>query len=205
MTFWETVARGEYIMIALAVLVIIVLWIWIYKGSKIAKPSKREQSLLISKVKDYVAEGDIDNAVSICHDSDTPLGEVMACGLTLVGHPMEEIFHAMQRETEIQKQLYLPGIHWLKYIAVVAPLLGAIGTLIGICDGFRDIANDEFIADLNIIAGSVAPTIPTIVAGLGVGILALVAMACLDSEITHATNRLNEAQKDITEILNEPV
>lgn len=204
MTVWEAVERGEYVLIALAVMLIAIIWIFIYRLNVIKRPSKESQKLLLSKVKDYVTEGDLDNAVGICLLSGTPLGKVLGSGLAHVGRPFSEIYRAMLNETDIQKQLYLAGLSWLKYLAATAPLIGAGGTLIGICDGFRNIADDGFVADLNSIAGSIAPTLPTIVGGLCVGVVALFAMAFLESGINRAINRLLDVQKDLTEILNQP-
>ena len=204
MTFWETVQRGEYVMIALAVIVIIICWLWIWRSRILSAPKKSVWLHLLSVIKDNVEEGDLDSAIEICLANKHPQAKILAAGLTFVGHPIPEIYQAMKREADMMNNGYEIGIPWLKFFAVMSPLLGACGTLAGICTALRDIGQDEFMADINLLAEAIAPTIPTVISGIGVGILALAAIASIETKITMANKGLKSVEQDLALIINNP-
>lgn len=203
MTFWETVERGEYVMIALAVLFIITIIVWWVRAAKLGKQRKSYPDLM-HRVRDHVMEGDIDNARQICGSVDTPGAKVVETGLSRIGKSMLEVSSSMQESASIEKDAMTKGLRWLRFIAVISPLLGLGGTLVGIIDRLRDLGEVGPIVDLSMLCGAISPTIVTTVSGLGVGIFALVAMTCLDAKIDSSQRRLDELAAEFTDLLNEP-
>ncbi|MCH5242198.1 MAG: MotA/TolQ/ExbB proton channel family protein [Muribaculaceae bacterium] len=202
MTFWETVERGEYVMIALAVLFILTIIIWWVRSAKLGKERKTYPDLM-HRVRDHVMEGDIDNAHQLSGSLNTPGAKVVEAGLSRVGKSIPEIATSMHDTTSIEKEAMTRGLRWLRFIAVVSPLMGLGGTLVGIIDRLRDLGESGG-ADLSILCDAISPTIITTVAGLGVGIFALVAMTCLDAKIDKAQRRLDELSLEFMDLLNEP-
>lgn len=204
MTFWETVERGEYVMIGLAVLFIITIVIWWVRASKLRRERKTYPDLM-HRVRDHVMEGDIDNARQQCESVGTPGARVVATGISHVGKSMLEVTAAMQEISQVEKENMTRGLRWLRCIAVVSPLLGLGGTLTGVIDRLRDLAEAGPMVDLSMLCGAISPTIVTTVAGLGTGIFALVAMTCLDAVVDKSARRMDELTSDFTALLNEPV
>lgn len=203
MTFWETVERGEYVMIALAVLVIVITLIWIVRSAKLYS-QRKTYSTLMPKVRDNVVEGDIDTARQICGSVGSPGSKVVEAGLKKVGHPMQEVKSSIRETSEYEKQKMTAGTRWLRLIAVVSPLLGLGGTLVGVIDRLRDLGEGLGIVDLSVLCSNISPTIVTTVAGLGVGIFALIALTCLESTIDTSQRRLDMLGTEFTDFLNEP-
>ncbi|MCH5234125.1 MAG: MotA/TolQ/ExbB proton channel family protein [Muribaculaceae bacterium] len=203
MTFWETVERGEYVMIALAVLFILSIIIWWVRSAKLGRDRKTYPDLM-HRVRDHVIEGDIDNARQLCDTIATPGAKVVETGLSRVGKSMLEVTTSMQETALIEKDSMTRGIRWLRFIAVISPLLGLGGTLVGIIDRLRDLGELGPTVDLSMLCGAISPTIVTTVAGLGVGIFALVAITCLDARIDSSRRRLDELTVEFTDLLNEP-
>ena len=203
MTFWETVERGEYVMIALAILFIISIIIWWVRSAKLGKERKTYPDLM-HRVRDHVVEGDIDNARQLCDALATPGAKVVETGLSRVGKSMMEITTSMQEKAAIEKDIMTKGLRWLRFLAVISPLLGLGGTLVGIIDRLRDLGVMGPTVDMSMLCASIAPTIVTTVAGLGVGIFALIAMTCLDAKIDSSQRRIDEVASEFTDLLNEP-
>lgn len=203
MTFWETVERGEYVMIALAVLLIITVCIWWIRAAKLKK-QKKTYTALMYRMKDHVTEGDIENACKFCQASSSPGARMIASGLNNIGKPISEISSGMDRISMIEKEEMNSGSGWLKAIAVISPLLGLAGTLTGIIDRLRDLGENGDSVNLSMLCYAIAPTIVTTVAGLGVGIFALIALTCLESGIKSSMIDLDKVKEDFIDLLNSP-
>lgn len=203
MTFWETVERGEYVMIALAVILIIVICIWWVRGARLGK-ERKSYAPLMQRLRDLIMEGDVENARQLCDNSVNAGGRVLAVGIKLIGKPMADLTSAIQDMANLEKEKMSRGLVWLRAFAVISPLLGLGGTLVGVIDRLRDIGLMGELADISHLCQEIAPTIITTVAGLGVGIFSIIAFTCLDASIDGSRNRLSELTLEFTELLNEP-
>lgn len=203
MTFWETVERGEYVMIALAVLFILSVCVWWVRGAKLNR-QKKIYPIIIYRMKDHITEGDIENAQKFCQSLSSPGARVISVGLTRIGKPMPEITTDLQTVSNIEKEEMAKGSRWLWAIAVISPLLGLGGTLVGIIDRLRDLGEMGASVDLSMICGAISPTIVTTVAGLGVGIFSLIAYTFLEAAIDSSRRDLDKVAVDFIDILNTP-
>ena len=204
MTFWDTIERGEYVMFALAVLVIVIIVIWWVRGVALNRRKKTYHSMM-QRVRDHVVEGDLENARQLCEVADSPGGRVICAGIHRIGRPMSEVKGSMNEVADIEKDEMAKGSGWLRSIAVISPLLGLGGTLVGIVDRLRDLGESGANIDTSAVCGALAPTIVTTVAGIGVGIFSLFALTCLEGTINSARRRLDEVSVEFTALLDEPV
>lgn len=203
MSFWEYIVAGEYVIIALGILFIIALWIWIDRTDKLVKDDKK-YNLMLSKVRDFIAEGDIENAVGICRKTQTSASLVMAKGLSMIGNPMEVITSSMIQESTLQKENYGNGGQWLKFISVISPLLGIGGTMAGIWSRLMILTSDGGVVDIPVISEAVAPALFTTIAGLFVGIMSLLCFTCLNVRVKKTVKNIYKAIDDVENILNQP-
>lgn len=203
MNFWETVERGEYVMIALAVIFIVIICIWWARSARLGK-QRKGYATLMQRVRDHVVEGDIENARQLCDITTSPAANVLYAGLGRIGTPMTEVRAAMWDTAEIEKDKMTAGTRWLRALSVISPLLGLGGTLVGVIDRLRDLGLAGFSTDISAVCGAIAPTIVTTVAGLGVGIFSLIALTALESRIDSSKSKLDEVSIEFTNLLNEP-
>lgn len=203
MNFWDIVVDGEYVMFALASLFLIVVAIWWARAYKLSSLTKKTESIM-HQIRDYVMEGDIENAMHVCQSANTPGSIIILAGLKRVGRQMPEIFAAMQTAREGEIPDLQKGLRWLRAIAVIAPLAGVGGTLGGICDKLCDLSELGTTVDVAQLAGAVAPTIVTTIAGIITGVISLFAYICLEGSIDKTESRLADFEMEFTDLLNEP-
>lgn len=204
MNFWETIQRGEYVMLALGAFILLVVVIWWVKGVTLNR-QKKKYSTFIHKLRDYMIEGDIENAKQLCIYSNLPCGRTIGAGVMRLGRPMNEIREAIGDVAEIEKITMARGCRWLRLVSVVAPLLGLGGTLVGIIDRFRDLNESGVNIDVTEVCNAITPAIVTTVVGLGVGIFSLIALTFLEGTINSARKGLDEVNLEFMNLLNEPV
>lgn len=203
MTFWETIERGEYVMFALAVIFIIITVIWCVRVCRLGKYNKSYPDLM-QRVRDHVTEGDVENARQLCEVVITPGARMICAGVSRIGTPIHEVKTSMAEVADIEKEKMTAGAYWLKILAIVAPLIGLGGTLTGMVDRLRDLGEGVNPVDTAMVCDALAPTIVTTVAGLGVGVFSLIALACLEATIRSSRIRLDEVAVEFINLLNEP-
>lgn len=203
MTFWETIERGEYVMIALAVLLIAAIAIWWVRGAALHR-GRKGYGMLMQRLRDHVAEGDLENARQLCAAGDTPGCRVLEAGVARIGRPMPDVKTAIDQVKSLEFEEMQRGTIWLRFIAVASPLIGLGGTLVGVIDRLRDFGEVSSGASQQLLSGQIAPTIVTTVAGLGVGVFALFALACLASSIGRSRQALENLSVEFTDFLDEP-
>ena len=202
-TFWETVESGVYIMIPLAVLLIISLCIWARRFSVVSRELKPPY-LLMERLRDYVIEGDLENARQLCENSESAAGQILLRGVSRIGYPIAEVANSMSEILEVENVKLEKGLRWLKAISVIAPLLGAIGTLIGVTIAFQSSTDEAGMFDGAILCELLSPTFITVISGLGVGIISLIALTALDGRVQKTQNRLSALCVEFLDLLNEP-
>lgn len=203
MNFWETITRGEYVMFALAVLFILVIIIWIVRATKLSSLINKNLSMM-HRIRDYVVEGDLDNAIEFCQANPSPGARIICAGLTRVGQNMAEISTVMLTAREAESSNLEKGKRWINAIAIMAPLIGAAGTLAGICDGLIELADAGAFADMALLGQEIAPTIVTTIVGLGVGVFSIFAYYCLEGAIDKTKSSLASLALEFEDLLNEP-
>ena len=203
MNFWETIIRGEYVMFALAVLLLAALCIW-WVRSAVMSRLRKSYPALMHRLHDHIAEGDVENARQLCEDSSGAGAVVLCAGVKRIGKPMNEIEGGMKAVEAIEINRLNRGTRWIRAIAVVSPLIGLGGTLVGIVDRLRDLGERGVAVNIADVCSELAPTIVTTVAGLGVGVLALLALVCLEGSISKTSRSLEDLTMEFIDLLNQP-
>ena len=204
MTFWETIVSGEYVMFALAAILIAVVVIWWARTAWLLSLRKRNIALM-HRIRDYVVEGDIENSISLCSGTNLPGARVVESGLKMIGSTLPEIKKAMDHEQSRQQYSLRRGNIWLKALAIIAPLAGCAGTLAGACHHLHQLALSPEGTDPAAACGAIAPTIITTIAGLGVGIIAIIAGTSLEAMGRKAEDEICDLEDELIDILNTPV
>ena len=204
LSFWSLVTDGGYIMIPLAVLLIVTVYIFIERCIAIHRASKSDASFM-NRIRDYVMEGDIENAEQLCERTDTPISRLILKGVTRIGRPASEVQSAIENTGNLEIANLGKGFTWLSTTAAGAPMLGFLGTVIGMIEAFFALANAGTAANITVLSSGIYQALVTTVAGLVVGIISLFAYNYLVARVNVVTNMMESKTVEFMDLLNEPV
>jgi biopolymer transport protein ExbB len=162
---WEA---GGFMMwplgLALAIGILIIIWKFIDLQSKAARTRK-----LLGDVDEMIAQGRLDEALARCEDSKAPAAEILKAGLRRHEEGTERVMQAIENAGAIQVAGLERGLVWLATLANVAPLLGFLGTVIGMIMAFQaiEIAGE---VEATLVAGGIKVALITTATGLTIAI-----------------------------------
>ena len=203
LSFWSLIMDGGYIMIPLAVLLLVVVYVFTERCIVINRAAKQDKSFM-DRIRDYVHDGDIESAQNLCKKSGTPYSRLIAKGLSRIGRPMNDILVAIENTGNIEIASLSKGLPWLATTAAGAPMLGFLGTVVGMVQAFYAIASEGNSANIATFSSGIYTALVTTVAGLVVGVIALFAYNYLVARINSVMNMLESKSMEFMDLLNEP-
>ena len=203
LSLWSLVMDGGYIMIPLAILLVVSIYIMVERSIALRRASKDDDTFM-KRIRDYVMEGDIENAVNLCRRTDTPYAKLILKGDNRIGRPMNDVLVAIENTGNIEVASMGKGFTWLSTTAAGAPMLGFLGTVVGMIDAFYALASAGTSANITVLSSGIYQALVTTVAGLVVGIIALFAYNYLVSRVNHIMNMMEAKTMEFMDLLNEP-
>ncbi|MCP9612573.1 MotA/TolQ/ExbB proton channel family protein [Coprobacter sp. LH1063] len=203
LNMWELSLKGGIIMIPLLLLSILAIYIFIERIIVIRKAAKEDRTFM-DRIKDYIHDGEIDSALSLCKKTDTPYARLIEKGITRLGRPMNDVLVAIENVGNIEVAKLEKGFPLLATAAAGAPMLGFLGTVTGMVRAFYNMASAGSSADITTLSGGIYEALVTTVAGLVVGIIALFAYNYLVARVDGVVNQLEAKTMEFMDLLNEP-
>lgn len=202
-TLWDLVLDGGYIMIPLALLLLLCIYIFSERCWAISR-AMREDKTFMKRIRDCIMEGDMDNAVRLCKKNDTPTARLVLKGITRIGRPAPEVMTAIENTGNIEVTRLGKGLTWLSTTAAGAPMLGFLGTVVGMMESFFEMSAAGSASDINTLSGGISLALVTTVAGLIVGVTALFAYNYLVARLGKVMAGLESKTMEFMDMLNEP-
>lgn len=203
LSLWDLCVEGGWIMIPLALLALVCIYIFIERTIVVRNASKEDETFM-QRIRDYIHEGEIDSALNVCRSTPTPFGRLIAKGISRIGRPTNDVLAAIENTGNIEVANLSKGLPWLATTAAGAPMLGFLGTVIGMVKAFYSIANSGNAAQIGSFAGGIYTALVTTVAGLIVGIAAMFAYNFLVARINKVMRLMEARTMEFMDLLNEP-
>ncbi|MCM1377913.1 MAG: MotA/TolQ/ExbB proton channel family protein [Clostridium sp.] len=203
MNIWQLVIDGGYIMIPLAILLLISIYIFTERCIVINRALKGDPSFM-KRIRDYIFEGDLESAVNLCRRSDSPASRMILKGISRVGRPTQDVLTAVENAGNLEIANLGKGMTWLSTTAAGAPMLGFLGTVVGMIQAFYNLSLAGSAANVTHLSGGIYQALVTTVAGLIVGIVALFAYNYLSGRLNRVANSLEAKTMEFMDLLNEP-
>lgn len=203
LSLWSLTLDGGYIMIPLALLLVLAIYIFTERCIVINRAVRRDPTFM-KRVRDYVHEGDIDSAENLCRRTDTPYARMILKGISRIGRPVSDVLTALENQGNIEVSRLGKGLPWLATTAAGAPMLGFLGTVVGMIEAFFQLAQAGTQANVSLLSGGIYQALVTTVAGLIVGILAMFAYNYLSARIGRVLSNMEESTVEFMDLLNEP-
>lgn len=203
LSLWELCLRGGWLMIPIALLSLICVYVFIERAVVIYRAGRTDDSFM-KRIRAYVHEGDLESANNLCRKTGTPAARLIEKGLSRIGRPVNDILAAIENTGNIEIANLSKGLPWLATTAAGAPMLGFLGTVIGMVQAFYAIASSGNSANIGTFASGIYTALVTTVAGLVVGVIALFAYNILVARINSVMNLLEQQTMEFMDLLNEP-
>ncbi len=195
---------GPVIMIPLLILSIIAVYIFIERLVVIHKASKEDKDFM-NRIKDYITDGKVEDASRLCQSVNTPYARMIEKGISRLGKPMNDVLVAIENVGNIETNKLEKGFTMLATISGGAPMLGFLGTVLGMVQAFFDMANAGNNVDITVLSNGIYTAMITTVAGLIVGIVAYFAYNYLVAKLDNVVQSMERKTMEFMDLLNEPV
>lgn len=196
--------KGGWIMAVLGIMSIIAVYIFIERYLTINKASKEDKHFM-NNIRDFMLNGRLDSALSLCRNNESPIARMIEKGLIRIGRPLSDINTAIENVGKLEVSRMEKNIAGLATIAGAAPMLGFLGTVIGMVIAFYDMSMAGNNIDIALLSNGIYQAMITTVGGLIVGILAYVLYNVLVSRIEKLVFILEMRASEFMDLLHEPV
>ena len=203
LSLWDLCLRGGPLMIVLALLSLVCIYIFVERAIVINRAA-REDDTFMKRIRDYIHEGEIESAFNLCKKNGSPYSRLIAKGISRIGRPVNDILAAVENTGNIEIANLSKGLPWLATTAAGAPMIGFLGTVIGMVQAFYAIASQGTSANISTFSSGIYTALVTTVAGLVVGVVALFAYNYLVARINSVMNLLESKSMEFMDLLNEP-
>jgi biopolymer transport protein ExbB len=202
-SIYELVLKGGWIMAILGLLSIIAVYIFIERFFTINKAS-REDKHFMNNIRDFIKGGKIDSALALCKSNKSPIARMIEKGLMRIGRPLNDINAAIENVGKLEVSRLEKNVAGLATIAGAAPMLGFLGTVIGMIIAFYDMSMAGNNIDIALLSTGIYQAMITTVGGLIVGILAYVCYNILVARVEKLVYLLEARSIEFMDLLNEP-
>ena len=200
---FELTVKGGWIMIPIALLSVVAIYIFVERFFAIRKASQ-EDIHFMNRIKEFIHEGKIDAAKRLAQNTESPVSRMIEAGITRIGRPMTDVNAAIENVGKLEVYKLERGLPTLATAAGAAPMLGFLGTVIGMIRAFFAMANAGSNIDVSLLSNGIYIAMVTTAAGLFVGIIAYFCYNILVSRIEKVVFILEARSSEFMDLLNEP-
>lgn len=204
LTLLDLTIKGGWVMIPIILLSFIAAYIFIERFFVI-KRAAMEDSNFMNRIKDYIHDGKIDAALALCRSTDSPSARMIEKGLTRLGRPLQDISSSIENVGKLEISKLEKGFPTLATITGAEPMLGFLGTVIGMVQSFMAMSQAGNNIDVSMMSGGIYTALITTVAGLIIGILGYFAYNTLVVRVERIVFNLEATLTEFMDILNEPI
>ena len=195
---------GAQIIIAvLFVLLFMAVYIYFERSFAIKAASKLDRNFM-NQIRDNVAQGNVQAAKVLCAQQNTPVSRLTDKGISRIGSPLEDINTAIENAGRLEVYKLEKNVSILATIAGAAPMIGFLGTVIGMVLAFHQLATSSGQAEMGALAEGIYTAMTTTVAGLIVGIIAYMGYNHLVVRTDKVVHQMEATAVDFLDLLNEP-
>lgn len=202
-SFFDMALKGGWIMIPLLFLFVMAIYIFFERYFYLKKAAKEDAGFM-NKIKDYIHDGKIESAINLCDTSKSPEARMIAKGITRLGRPLEDVSVAIENVGNLEISKLEKGLTFLATISGGAPMIGFLGTVIGMIRAFYDMANAGNNIDVGLLSSGIYTAMVTTVAGLIIGIVAYFAYNYMVSKVDKVVQKMESRTMEFLDLLNEP-
>ncbi len=190
-------------MVPIVILSFVAIYIFFERFLTIQK-ANQDPNAFMHKIKEQVLKGDINGAKLLCSQTDSPIARMIEKGISRIGSPLKNIEASIENVGKIEIFKLEKNLSTLATISGAAPMMGFLGTVIGMVKAFISISQQEGSVSPKLLSDGIYTAMITTVAGLIVGIIAYLAYNYLVSRVQKVIHKMEYTSIDFVDLLQEP-
>ncbi len=195
--------QGGFMMIPILILSVMAVYIFVERVLTINKAAKTPEQF-IARIRELVEKGDISAAKMMCQQNDSPVARMIEKGISRIGSPLKNIEVSIENVGKIEIFKLEKNLSLLATISGSAPMLGFLGTVIGMIQAFIAIAQEEGSVSPKLLSEGIYTAMVTTAAGLFVGILAYLGYNYLVTRVQKVVHKMEYSSVEFIDLLQEP-
>ncbi len=199
----ELALAGGWLMIPIVLSSFVAIYIFVERIITINKANENPDAF-VGKIKELVLKGDITAAKMLCNQHDTPVARMIEKGVSRIGSPLKNIEASIENVGKIELFKLEKNLSVLATVSGAAPMMGFLGTVIGMVQAFISIAQEEGSVSPKLLADGIYTAMITTVAGLIVGIVAYLGYNFLVTRVSKVVNKMEYSAIEFIDLLQEP-
>jgi len=196
----DILLRGGFLMWPILLCSVVSLAIIVERFLQIRRAS-RDNREFVGEVRTAIARGDLSSAVRECERSDGAICNIVLAGLSRVSRGEEEVRRAIMSAGELESERLEKHVPILATIVGGAPLLGFLGTVLGMITAFQQIEALGGNVDASVLAGGIWQALLTTAAGLSVAVFTFFAHNVIVNKIRGIVSELEQHSERILDVL----
>ncbi len=200
---WDLVQKGGWIMAILGLMSVIAIYIFIERFLMIQRATKEDKNFM-NNIRDYMHNDRLESAITLCKSTNTPIARMIQKGLARIGKPLPDINAAIENVGNLEVARLEKNVATLATVASVAPMVGFLGTVLGMVRAFYDMSMAGNNIDVGLLSTGIYQAMITTVGGLIVGIIGYVLYNVLVARIEKMVFLLEARASEFMDVLYEP-
>ncbi len=195
---------GIFIMGPLGILSVIAIYIFIERFLAIQKAQSLDPSFM-NKMKDFIHEGKMQSAQELCKKTTTPFARMLLKGVNRIGKPLGDISASIENVGKLEIYNLEKSLSTLATIAGAAPMIGFLGTVIGMINTFHEMYSAGNSVEISNLSGGIMQAMVTTASGLVIGIIAYVGYNTLVAKVDKVVHKMEATSIEFMDLLQEPI
>lgn len=202
-SFIDMALKGGWVMIPIILLSLIAVYIFFERWFAIKRAANIDENFM-NRIKDYIMDGKVDAAKTLCQSTDNPVAAMIEKGISRIGRPLNDVNAAIENVGKLEVYKLERGLPTLASVSGGAPMIGFLGTVIGMVQAFHQMSTAGNNINVGELSGGIYTALITTVAGLIVGIIAFFAYNLLVARVDKVINTMEASSTEFIDLLNEP-
>ena len=156
----------------------------------------------IKEVEDTLASGGVDAAKDLCRNTRGPIASIYYQGLDRADEGIEAVEKSVVAYGGVQMGLLEKGVSWISLFIALAPMLGFMGTVIGMIQAFEKIVEDGQVSPIT-VAGGIQVALLTTVFGLISAIILQIFYNYIVSKVDGLVNEMENSSITLVDMMLE--
>lgn len=194
---------GQIIIGVLFILLFVAVYLYFERLFAIKAATDYDANFM-SQIRENISSGNMQAAKVLCSQKNTPVARLTEKGISRIGSPLEDINTAIENAGKLEVYKLEKNVSILATISGAAPMIGFLGTVIGMVLAFHTLATSSGQAEMGTLAEGIYTAMTTTVAGLIVGIIAYIGYNHLVVKTDKVVHQMEATAVEFLDLLNEP-